>query len=146
MKFINTIEDTWYVTTDSSTYTSSAIKGYPDLGFVTSAPTTGPTELDWAPSGNYSKVSTPVTLVDNSGQQYTVNLKGYRQSDCSQRPLNAAVGCSSSGGYQARFTWSRSDNQTIPPGHYTGLIHFYGQDWHTSWAFEYRLTLDLTIN
>lgn len=146
VKFINTIEDTWYVTTDSSTYTSSAIKGYPDLGFVTSAPTTGPTELDWAPSGNYSKVSTPVTLVDNSGQQYTVNLKGYRQSDCSQRPLNAAVGCSSSGGYQARFTWSRSDNQTIPPGHYTGLIHFYGQDWHTSWAFEYRLTLDLTIN
>lgn len=145
VKFINTIEDTWYVTTDSSTYTSSAIKGYPDLGFVTSAPTTGPTELGWAPSGNYSKVSTPVTLVDNSGQQYTVNLKGYRRSDCSQRPLNAAVGCSS-GGYQARFTWSRSDNQTIPPGHYTGLIHFYGQDWHTSWAFEYRLTLDLTIN
>lgn len=146
VKFINTIEDTWYVTTDSSTYTSSAIKGYPDLGFVTSAPTTGPTELDWAPSGNYSEVSTPVTLVDNSGQQYTVNLKGYRKSDCSQRPLNAAVGCSSSGGYQARFTWSRSDNQAIPPGHYTGLIHFYGQDWHTSWAFEYRLTLDLTIN
>ncbi|EIR3036548.1 Ig-like domain-containing protein [Salmonella enterica] len=146
VKFINTIEDTWYVTTDSSTYTSSAIKGYPDLGFVTSAPTTGPTELDWAPSGNYSKVSTPVTLVDNSGQQYTVNLKGYRKSDCSQRPLNAAVGCSSSGGYQAIFTWSRSDNQAIPPGHYTGLIHFYGQDWHTSWAFEYRLTLDLTIN
>ncbi|ELH4153741.1 Ig-like domain-containing protein [Salmonella enterica] len=146
VKFINTIEDTWYVTTDSSTYTSSAIKGYPDLGFVTSAPTTGPTELDWAPSGNYSKVSTPVTLVDNSGQQYTVNLKGYRQSDCSQRPLNAAVGCSSSGGYRAGFIWSRSDNQAIPPGHYSGLIHFYGQDWHTSWAFEYRLTLDLTIN
>lgn len=146
VKFINTIEDTWYVTTDSSTYTSSAIKGYPDLGFVTSAPTTGPTELDWAPSGNYSEVSTPVTLVDNSGQQYTVNLKGYRQSDCSQRPLNAAVGCSSSGGYRAGFIWSRSDNQAIPPGHYSGLIHFYGQDWHTSWAFEYRLTLDLTIN
>ncbi|EAZ0067859.1 hypothetical protein A7878_21385, partial [Salmonella enterica] len=146
VKFINTIEDTWYVTTDSSTYTSSSIKGYSDLGFVTSAPTTGPTELVWAPSGDYSKVSTPVTLVDNSGQQYTVNLKGYRKSDCSQRPLNAAVGCSSSGGYQARFTWSRSDNQAIPPGHYTGLIHFYGQDWHTSWAFEYRLTLDLTIN
>lgn len=145
VKFINTIEDTWYVTTDSSTYTSSTIKGYSDLGFVTSAPTTGPTELDWAPSG-YSKVSTPVTLVDNSGQQYTVNLKGYRQSDCSTRPLNTAVGCNSSGGYRAQFTWSRSDNQTIPPGHYTGLIHFYGQDWHTSWAFEYRLTLDLTIN
>ncbi|EHM7602763.1 Ig-like domain-containing protein [Salmonella enterica] len=145
VKFINTIEDTWYVTTDSSTYTSSSIKGYSDLGFVTSAPTTGPTELEWSPSGD-SKVSTPVTLVDNSGQQYTVNLKGYRQSDCSTRPLNTAVGCSSSGGYRARFTWSRSDNQTIPPGHYTGLIHFYGQDWHTSWAFEYRLTLDLTIN
>ncbi|EOM8339711.1 beta strand repeat-containing protein [Salmonella enterica] len=145
VKFINTIEDTWYVTTDSSTYTSSSIKGYSDLGFVTSAPTTGPTELEWSPSGD-SKVSTPVTLVDNSGQQYTVNLKGYRQSDCSTRPLNTAVGCSSSGGYRARFTWSGSDNQTIPPGHYTGLIHFYGQDWHTSWAFEYRLTLDLTIN
>ncbi|EBT1573981.1 hypothetical protein B6265_13005 [Salmonella enterica] len=145
VKFINTIEDTWYVTTDSSTYTSSSIKGYSDLGFVTSAPTTGPTELEWSPSGD-SKVSTPVTLVDNSGQQYTVNLKGYRQSDCSTRPLNTAVGCSCSGGYRARFTWSRSDNQTIPPGHYTGLIHFYGQDWHTSWAFEYRLTLDLTIN
>lgn len=145
VKFIDTIEDTWYVTTDSSTYTSSAIKGYPDLGFVTSAPTTGPTALEWTPSG-YSKVSTPVTLVDDSGQQYTVNLKGYRTSACSRRPLNAAVGCNSPNGYRAEFAWSRSDNQDIPPGHYTGLIHFYGQDWHTSWAFEYRLTMDLTVN
>ncbi|HGY3718364.1 TPA: Ig-like domain-containing protein [Citrobacter gillenii] len=144
VKFINTIEDTWYVTTASSSYTSAAIKGYPDLGFVTASPTTGPTALDWAPSG-YSAVSTPVTLTDGSGQQYQVNLKGYRSSDCSRRPLNAAVGCSSSGGYRAQFTWSQSDNPDIPPGHYTGLIHFYGKDWHTDWAFEYRLTMDLTV-
>jgi Bacterial Ig-like domain (group 1)./Protein of unknown function (DUF3442). len=143
--FINTIEDTWYVTTASSSYSSAAIKGYPDLGFITASPTTGPTTLDWAPSG-YSAVSTPVTLVDDSGQQYQVNLKGYRSSDCSRRPLNAAVGCSSSSGYRAQFTWDQSDNPDIPPGHYTGLIHFYGKDWHTSWAFEYRLTLDLTVN
>ncbi|HFS5793751.1 TPA: Ig-like domain-containing protein [Citrobacter werkmanii] len=145
VKFIDTIEDTWYVTTDSSTYTSSAIKGYPDLGFVVSAPTTGPTELEWSPTGS-SAVSTPVTLVDDSGTSYSVNLKGYRTSDCSQRPLNAAVGCNSSSGYRAKFTWNISDNQAIPPGHYTGLIHFYGKDWHTDWAFEYRLTMDLTIN
>lgn len=145
VKFINTIVDTWYVTTASSSYSSAAIKGYPDLGFITSSPTTGPTNLDWAPSG-YSAVSTPVTLVNDAGQQYQVNLKGYRTSDCSQRPLNAAVGCSSSSGYRAKFAWEQSDNPDIPPGHYTGLIHFYGKDWHTSWAFEYRLTMDLTVN
>lgn len=144
-KFINTIVDTWYVTTASSTYSSAAIKGYPDLGFITSSPTTGPTALDWAPAG-YSAVSTPVTLINDAGQQYQVNLKGYRTSDCSQRPLNAAVGCNSPSGYRAKFTWEQSDNLDIPPGHYTGLIHFYGKDWHTSWAFEYRLTLDLTVN
>src|SRR5690606_38812068 len=145
VKFINTIEDTWVITTDSSSYTSAPIKGYSDLGFITSSPTTGPTSLDWAPSGA-SQVSTPVTLVDDSGQQYEVQLKGYRLSDCSQRPLNAAVGCSGQGGYRAKFTWNISDNPDIPPGHYTGLIHFAGKDWHTDWAFEYRLTMDLTIN
>ncbi|WP_395305046.1 Ig-like domain-containing protein [Enterobacter sp. ECC-019] len=145
VKFISTIEDTWVVTSDSSSYTSAAIKGYPDLGFITSSPTTGPTELEWAPDGGYSDVSTPVALVNESGQQYVVNLKGYRASACSRRPLNAAVGCNSDQGMSAQFTWSLADNPDIPPGHYTGLIHFYGKDWHTSWAFEYRLTMDLTV-
>lgn len=145
VKFINVIEDTWYVKSGSSTYTSSAIKGYPDLGFVVASPTTGPTYLEWSPTGT-SKVTTPVTLIDDAGQQYTVNLKGNRTSDCSTRPLNAAVGCSSSAEYKAQFTWNINDNKSIPPGHYTGLIHFYGKDWHTAWAFEYRLTMDLTIN
>lgn len=144
VKFINTIEDTWYVTTDSSTYTSAEIKGYSSLGFVTASPTTGPTQLVWEASGS-ADVSTPVTLIDDSGKQYEVYLKGYRTSACSQRPLNAAITCSVDG-YRAKFTWSRSDNQDIPPGHYTGLIHFFGKDWHTAWAFEYRLTMDLTVN
>lgn len=145
VKFINTIEDTWVVTTNTSSYTSTEIKGYPSLGFITASPSTGPTELDWAPSG-YSQVSTPVTLVSESGIQYDVNLKGYRTSDCSQRPMNAAVSCNSPSGMRAKFTWDVADNPDIPPGHYTGLVHFYGKDWHTSWAFEYRLTMDLTVN
>ncbi|WP_049004915.1 Ig-like domain-containing protein [Enterobacter cloacae] len=145
VKFINTIEDTWVINSDSSNYSSAEIKGFPSLGFVTVDPTNGPTQLEWAPGG-YSAVSTPVILTDGSGQQYTVNLKGYRTSDCSQRPLNAAVSCAFSGGMRAKFTYARTDNPDLPAGHYTGLVHFLGKDWHTSYAFEYKLTLDLTVN
>lgn len=145
VKFINTIEDTWVINSDSSNYSSAEIKGFPSLGFVTVDPTNGPTQLEWAPSG-YSAVSTPVMLTDGSGQQYMVNLKGYRTSDCSQRPLNAAASCASSGGMRAKFTYARTDNPDLPAGHYTGLVHFLGKDWHTSYAFEYKLTLDLTVN
>lgn len=145
VKFINTIEDTWVINGNSSSYSSASIGGYPSLGFVTVEPTNGPTSLEWAPSG-YSAVSTPVMLTDDSGKQYSVKLKGYRQSDCSQRPLNAAVGCNGGSGMRAKFTYARTDNPDLPAGHYTGLVHFLGKDWHTSYAFEYRLTLDLTVN
>lgn len=145
VKFINTIEDTWVINSDSSNYSSAKISGFPSLGFVTVDPTNGPTQLEWAPSG-YSDVSTPVMLTDESGQQYMVNLKGYRESDCSLRPLNAAVGCGGGSGMRAKFTYARTDNADLPAGHYTGLVHFLGKDWHTSYAFEYKLTLDLTVN
>lgn len=145
VKFINTIEDTWVINSDSSNYSSAKIGGFPSLGFVTVDPTNGPTQLEWAPSG-YSAVSTPVMLTDESGQQYMVNLKGYRESDCSLRPLNAAASCSTNGGMRAKFTYARTDNPDLPAGHYTGLVHFLGKDWHTSYAFEYKLTLDLTVN
>ncbi|TFF54290.1 intimin-like protein [Enterobacter sp. A11] len=145
VKFINTIEDTWVINSDSSNYSSAKISGFPSLGFVTVDPTNGPTQLEWAPSG-YSDVSTPVMLTDESGQQYMVNLKGYRESDCSLRPLNAAASCSTNGGMRAKFTYARTDNPDLPAGHYTGLVHFLGKDWHTSYAFEYKLTLDLTVN
>ncbi|QBC00652.1 intimin-like protein [Enterobacter cloacae] len=144
VKFINIIEDTWVINSNSSSYSSASIGGYPSLGFVTVAPTNGPTSLAWAPSG-YAAVSTPVILTDGSGKQYSVNLKGYRQSDCSQRPLNAAVGCNGGSGMRAKFTYARTDNPDLPAGHYTGLVHFLGKDWHTSYAFEYRLTMDLTV-
>ncbi|MGG7523655.1 Ig-like domain-containing protein [bacterium BS0013] len=144
VKFINIIEDTWVINSNSSSYSSASIGGYPSLGFITVAPTNGPTSLAWAPSG-YAAVSTPVILTDGSGKQYSVNLKGYRQSDCSQRPLNAAVGCNGGSGMRAKFTYARTDNPDLPAGHYTGLVHFLGKDWHTSYAFEYRLTMDLTV-
>ena len=145
VKFINTIEDTWVINSDSSNYSSAKIGGFPSLGFVTVDPTNGPTQLEWAPSG-YSDVSTPVMLTNESGQQYMVNLKGYRESDCSLRPLNAAVGCDGGNGMRAKFTYARTDNTDLPAGHYTGLVHFLGKDWRTSYAFEYKLTLDLTVN
>lgn len=146
VKFINTIEDTWVINTDNSNYSSAEIKGYSSLGFVTTAPTDGPTSLEWAPKG-YAAVSTPVTLISDSGQQFTVKLKGYRQSDCSTRPLNAAVSCQAiESGMRAQFSYERTENTDLPVGHYTGLVHFFGKDWATSYAFEYKLTLDLTVH
>jgi adhesin/invasin len=50
VKFINTIEDTWVINSDSSNYSSAVIGGFPSLGFVTVDPTNGPTQLEWAPA------------------------------------------------------------------------------------------------
>lgn len=143
--FANMIEDTWVINGTSSQYSSAAIKGFPSLGFVTISPTQGPVNLSWGPSG-YSDVSTPVTLTGGNGQQYTIKLKGYRQSACSTRPLNAAVSCGSNAGMKAKFIWAQTDNPSLPAGHYTGVVSFAGKDWHTSYAFYYKLTLDLTVN
>ena len=143
--FGNMIEDTWVINSADSQYSSARIKGFSSLGFVTISPTQGPTSLSWAPTG-YSNVSTPVTLTGGDGKEYMVNLKGYRSSGCSTRPLNAAAACQSNSGMSAKFTWSQADNPSLPAGHYTGVVNFAGKDWNTSYAFYYKLTMDLTVN
>ncbi|MNZ71103.1 Intimin [compost metagenome] len=144
--FVNNLDDLWVVNSGSSEYDSPDIKGFSKLGFVTVSPTTGPTTLDWAPEG-YAEVATPITLVSDTGKQYTVNLKGYRQSVCTRRPLNAAVICADYlAGIKAIFTYDRTDNPGLPAGHYMGVIHFAGKDWDSSYTFNYKLTMDLTVN
>ena len=129
----------------TSEYKSPPIVGFPSQGFVTVSPTVGPTSLDWAPSG-YADVSTPIALVATDGKQYSVNVKGYRQSLCTRRPLNAAVTCQvTDAPIYAVFTFDKADNPTLPAGHYIGIINFRGEDWHSSYTFDYKLTVDLTV-
>lgn len=144
--FINNINDSWVINSGTSEYKSPPIVGFPSQGFVTVSPTVGPTELDWAPSG-YANVSTPVALIATDGKQYTVNLKGYRQSLCTRRPLNAAVTCQATDApIYAVYTYDQADNPTLPAGHYIGIINFRGEDWHSSYTFDYKLTVDLTVH
>ena len=144
--FINNINDSWVINAATSEYKSPPIVGFPSQGFVTVSPTVGPTELDWAPSG-YANVSTPVALIATDGKQYTVNFKGYRQSLCTRRPLNAAVTCAATDApIYAVYTYDKTDNPTLPAGHYIGIINFRGEDWHSSYTFDYKLTVDLTVH
>lgn len=144
--FINNINDSWVINAATSQYKSPPIVGFPSQGFVTVSPTVGPTELDWAPSG-YANVSTPVALIATDGKQYNVNFKGYRQSYCTRRPLNAAVTCQATDApIYAEFTFDKADNPTLPAGHYIGIINFRGEDWHSSYTFDYKLTVDLTVH
>ncbi|HEY4436889.1 MAG TPA: Ig-like domain-containing protein [Lelliottia sp.] len=143
--FINNINDSWVINSATSEYKSPPIVGFPSQGFVTVSPTVGPTSLDWAPSG-YANVSTPIALVATDGKQYSVNVKGYRQSYCTRRPLNAAVTCEvTDAPIYAVFTFDKADNPTLPAGHYIGIINFRGEDWHSSYTFDYKLTVDLTV-
>lgn len=144
--FINNINDSWVINADSAEYKSPPIVGFPSQGFVTVSPTVGPTSLEWAPSG-YADVSTPVALIATDGKQYSVNFKGYRQSYCTRRPLNAAVTCQATDApIYAEFTFDKADNPTLPAGHYIGIINFKGEDWHSSYTFDYKLTVDLTVH
>lgn len=144
--FVNNLEDLWVVNSANSEYDSPEIKGFRSLGFVTDLPTTGPTTLDWQTNG-YSDVTTPITLISKSGKQYIVNLKGYRESACTRRPLNAAASCEDvEAGMKAIFTYAQTDNPGLPAGHYMGVIHFSAKDWNSSYTFAYTLTMDLTVN
>ena len=149
VNFIGTMYDTWYITSDESTYKSAPIYGYTTMGYVTITPTTGPTNLVWKGSyGQKSAVSTPITLTDGTGKQYTLNVKGSRANACSTFLMNDAVKCQNSAAPDsAKFFFNRSENPDLPPGHYTGLIHFMGKEWADgTYAFEFRLTVDLTVN
>ena len=143
VKFINTLTDSWRINSTSGTYTSSAIYGYPSLGFVTVAPTEGPTTLIWGGSG-YAVVKAP--MKDEQGNEVMVTFRGERATGCSTRPLNAAISCQAGSGTSARFRYTAADNPDLPAGNYSGVIHFMGKDWHTSYAFEFILNTTLTVS
>ena len=149
VNFIGTLYDAWYITSDESTYKSAPIYGYPEMGYVTIAPTTGPTSLIWKVSYDQkSDVSTPIVLTDGTGKQYTLYVKGSRSNACGIFLMNDATRCQSGKSPDsAKFFFKRSENPDLPPGHYTGLIHFMGKEWADgTYAFEFRLTVDLTVN
>jgi adhesin/invasin len=143
VKFINTLTDSWSINSTSSTYNSSAIYGYPTLGFVVVAPTEGPTNLVWSANG-YAVVKAP--MKDEQGNEVMVTFRGERVSGCTIRPMNAAVSCESGSDTTARFHYKAADNPDLPAGNYSGVIHFMGKDWHTSYAFEFILNTTLTVS
>lgn len=68
----------------------------------------------------YSKIKVPLRTA--SGDEVTVNLRGTRITDCSSRPMNASVGCSSGNNSTLKISYDPSDNKNIPNGYYTGIL------------------------
>lgn len=148
VNFIGTLVDNWTITADKATYKSAGIMGYSRMGFVVLGTTTGPTSLIWNSNTNVSSVvTTPVTLVSDSGQTYSVQFTGRRSTHCGYFAMNNAIKCGNGTyGDAARFDFDRSANPNIPPGHYTGMIHFLGKEWPKGpYGFEFKLNVDLTV-
>ena len=143
--FIASYSAMWSVTGSTSAFSTGAIFGFPSLGFVATGSTQGPTSLVWTAEG-YSTLVVP--MKDEQGNTRDVKIRAQRRSDCSTRPFNVAVLCSSweTTGYSASLKYVEADNPDLPSGVYRGDIKFAGKDWHSSWSLDYTVTTTLTKN
>lgn len=141
--FLSAVTDNWNITGATGKYTSSVINGYKTLAFTAEEGTTGPTTLIW--KGDYSPTPLTTVLTDEDGNVATVTFKGQRQSRCTIRSFNDAIECSSTSEIKAILNYSATDNPDLPTGVYHGVIHFAGRDWHESYAFDYKVSVTLTV-
>lgn len=143
--FIASYSAMWSITGSTSAFSTGAIFGFPSLGFVATGSTQGPTSLVWTAEG-YSTLVVP--MKDEQGNTRDVTIRAQRRSDCSTRPFNVAVLCSSweTTGYSASLKYVEADNPDLPSGVYRGDIKFAGKDWHSSWSLDYTVTTTLTKN
>ncbi len=147
VNFLSTIEFDWNITDGATADTQ--INGptetqFPDLGFITTGDTTGPTSLVWS-QGGYSVITAPFT--DDKGNTRTVTLRGMKANKCGASAFNAALGCEVSSNYP-HFTYrvTDGDNANLPAGTWHGAVTFDGKDWHTSWALSYVMNVTITVH
>lgn len=143
LRFINEVSAEWNISGNGSTYSTGAIKGYSSLGFVAVAPTDGPRTLVLTgPSGQKSTLTVPAK--DQDGNSVNIIVKGIRQSACSERTFNSAVGCGSTDGMSAKLFYYDADNADLPAGTYTGTVNFMGKDYYdNNFAFSYAVSFTL---
>lgn len=129
--FVDLIEYDWTVDHNSSNqYTGDIIPNYSSMGFLVSGNTTGPTSLVWSGKSGDSKLTAQLTNNDE-GKVYTVVFSGSRVTyDCVQVQFNDAVTCVGLKNAPV-LNFYYSSNPSLPAGHYTGHITFYGEDWQT---------------
>ncbi|RZM98541.1 hypothetical protein D9741_20000 [Escherichia sp. E14V7] len=139
--FNGKLSNSWVINTDSAIYKSVTLETRASAGFVTVSPTMGAETL--SSGAGYAEITTPVT--DENGNQYTIHLRGNRVTQCGESVFNSAYNSCSAPNLTAKLTWLRSDNSEIPPGHYTGQIHFMARN-RWSWAVDFNIDLDLTIS
>lgn len=141
--FIASYSAMWSITGSTGAFSTGAIFGFPSLGFVATGSTKGPTSLVWTAEG-YSTLVVP--MKDEQGNTRDVKIRAQRGSDCSTRPFNVAVLCSTweTTGYRASLKYVQADNPDLPSGVYRGDIKFAGKDWHSSWSLDYTVSTTLT--
>lgn len=143
--FVDLIEYDWTVDHNSSNqYTGDIIPNYSSMGFLVSGNTTGPTSLVWSGKSGDSKLTAQLTNNDE-GKVYTVVFSGSRVTyDCVQVQFNDAVTCVGLKNAPV-LNFYYSSNPSLPAGHYTGHITFYGEDWQTRQKLlSYDISVSLT--
>ncbi|EAM8732077.1 intimin-like protein [Salmonella enterica] len=142
--FVDLIEYDWTVDHNSSNqYTGDIIPNYPSMGFLVSGNTTGPTSLVWNGVPGDSKLTAQLT--NDEGKVYTVVFSGSRVTyDCIQMQFNDAATCVGLKNAPV-LNFYYSSNPSLPAGHYTGHITFYGEDWQTRQKLlSYDISVSLT--
>lgn len=142
--FVDLIEYDWTVDHNSSNqYTGDIIPNYSSMGFLVSGNTTGPTSLVWNGVPGDSKLTAQLT--NDEGKAYTVVFAGSRVTyDCIQTQFNDAITCAGLKNAPV-LNFYYSSNPSLPAGHYTGHITFYGEDWQTRQKLlSYDISVSLT--
>jgi hypothetical protein len=115
------------------------------VGFVVppQAGVTGPTTLRWGGPDVSSKLT--VIASSKEGKPQPLTLRGYRPTACGQYEMNNAVLCND--GKEASIlglTISDADNQSIPPGVYSGRVRIEARGWHDK-DFVEDLVIDYSV-
>ncbi|HEQ1859816.1 TPA: trypsin-like peptidase domain-containing protein [Providencia alcalifaciens] len=105
------------------------VKGRDDHGFIALYRHEGPTFLVWYETA-YSKVR--ALLKTELGDEISVNLRGWRETDCSSASLNTATTCVSPNKYtKLILEYFPEDNKhlELKQGTYEGIIPLQARSW-----------------
>lgn len=113
------------------------------LGYLTRAPTTGPTALG---GGSYDPTTITVLMTDEQGTSATVKfIGGNKLGACGTYSFNAIAQCYGASDHNPSFRYSASDNPDLAPGIYHGKILYSGSDKTYGLIFNSEVSVTLTV-
>ncbi|TDN58261.1 enhancin-like peptidase M60 family [Scandinavium goeteborgense] len=100
-------------------------------------------DLVWVKNGTSSLKA---IVVDSSHRRFDVVLRAKTShGSCANHSFNSAVNCQSGTSTFLSVVYDPKDNQSLPPGHYTGKLALLARDWHVNdWTANVNINLSIS--